>query len=82
MKERLARLEASLAKNKGQFKRLFSLLIRWYLGSSSLISSLCKWCSLESGNEEQLKLVGELQSQLEEAKAEQIAERDKVSVLP
>ncbi|KAL1549922.1 hypothetical protein AAHA92_17946 [Salvia divinorum] len=45
--DRLARLEASLAKNKG------------------------------SGNDEQLKLVGDLQSQLESAKALQLAEREK-----
>ncbi|KAI3471349.1 hypothetical protein Pfo_030713 [Paulownia fortunei] len=45
--DRLARLEASLARDK------------------------------ESGNEEQLKLVGELQSKLENAKAEQVAEREK-----
>lgn len=34
--------------------------------------------SSESGNDEQLKLVGELQSKLESAKAEQLAEREKV----
>ncbi|GFP90946.1 hypothetical protein PHJA_001238600 [Phtheirospermum japonicum] len=45
--DRLARLEASVAKNK------------------------------EYGNDEQLKLVTELQSELENAKAEQVAEREK-----
>ncbi|XP_057784868.1 uncharacterized protein LOC131002383 [Salvia miltiorrhiza] len=45
--DRLARLEASLARNK------------------------------ESGNDKQLKLVGELQSQLESAKAKQLAESEK-----
>ncbi|KAL3632507.1 hypothetical protein CASFOL_025491 [Castilleja foliolosa] len=45
--DRLARLEASLAKNK------------------------------ESVNDEQLKLVSELQLELENAKAEQVAEREK-----
>ncbi|KAH6818752.1 hypothetical protein C2S51_002355 [Perilla frutescens var. frutescens] len=44
---RLARLEASLSRNK------------------------------ESGNDEQLKLAGEIQSQLENVKAEQLAEREK-----
>lgn len=47
MKDRLARLEASLARNK------------------------------ESGSDQQLKLLGELQSQLQNAKAEQLAEREK-----
>ncbi|KAG8372003.1 hypothetical protein BUALT_Bualt12G0021500 [Buddleja alternifolia] len=45
--DRLARLEAALARNK------------------------------DSGNGEQLKLVGELQSKLENGKAEQVAEREK-----
>ncbi|KAL8489484.1 hypothetical protein ACS0TY_024909 [Phlomoides rotata] len=47
--DRLARLEASLARNK------------------------------ESGSEEQLKLVGELQSKLENAKAEHLAEKEKAA---
>ncbi|XP_051138883.1 uncharacterized protein LOC127256755 isoform X2 [Andrographis paniculata] len=46
--DRLARLEASLSRNK------------------------------DSGNEKQQKLIGELQSKLENTKAEQVVEREKM----
>ncbi|KAG5552495.1 hypothetical protein RHGRI_010545 [Rhododendron griersonianum] len=93
MKEdRLARLEAALVPKKGRFYGklglLLSLSIQKIIRSSLLticilasyhflILAFGGWGILDAGNEELLKMVSKLQSELEAVKAEHVSEKQK-----
>ncbi|KAE9455901.1 hypothetical protein C3L33_12193, partial [Rhododendron williamsianum] len=91
-KDRLARLEAALVPKKGRFYGklglLLSLSIQKIIRSSLLticilasshflILAFGGWGILDAGNEELLKMVSKLQSELEAVKAEHVSEKQK-----
>lgn len=93
LKDRLARLEAALVPKKGRFYGklglLLSLSIQKIIRSSLLticilasshflILAFGGWGILDAGNEELLKMVSKLQSELEAVKAEHVSEKQKV----